>query len=173
MYALVYYLAGEIEQINQLRRKYDPQVDLIAPHITLVFPLPESIGETYLISHIENILCQQKPFPLHLHGLQKSWDDYLFLLLQEGKEEVIHLHHQLYTGVLAKYHKQEIEYLPHVTLGVFTENKNKYAQAYQEAEDLKLDLRCLLDRLHLVKLNDEWSKIVWSKEFLLPKEQYD
>jgi hypothetical protein len=49
VFALVYYPNIDTISINQLRRKYDPQVDLIAPHITLMFPLSESIGEKDLI----------------------------------------------------------------------------------------------------------------------------
>jgi len=38
-YALVHFPAITTTQINQLRKEYDPQVNLIDPHITLVFPI--------------------------------------------------------------------------------------------------------------------------------------
>src|SRR4051812_37708394 len=73
--ALIHYLSIDTVNINQLRRKYDPQVDLIAPHITIVFPMRESIGEQRLVSHIEKVLLEWKPFPIHLKGLYRSWDN--------------------------------------------------------------------------------------------------
>jgi len=58
-------------------------------------------------------------------------------------------------------------HIPHVTLGMFSGKNEEYSQALKEAEQLKLDYECMLDRLHLIKINDERSQIVWSKEFLL------
>src|SRR5438477_6506299 len=81
VYALVHYPAVDTQHLNELRRKYDPQVDLIAPHITLVFPVPTSIGEASLGSHIEHVLRGWQQFPIRLQGLERSWDNYLFLLL--------------------------------------------------------------------------------------------
>jgi hypothetical protein len=43
LYALVHYPTVDVGSINQLRKKYDPQIDLIEPHLTLVFPVPASI----------------------------------------------------------------------------------------------------------------------------------
>ena len=88
-YALVHNPAVDAVSIKQLRKKYDPQVELIEPHITIVFPVPESIGEQSLISHIQNVLLAWRPFNIHQNGLQLSWDNYLFLLVQEGKSDVI------------------------------------------------------------------------------------
>jgi hypothetical protein len=39
-YALVHYPQIDPEFINDFRRKYDPHVDLIEPHITFVFLVP-------------------------------------------------------------------------------------------------------------------------------------
>ena len=124
-YALVHYPAVDTVSINQLRRSYDPQIDLIDPHITLVFPVREAIGEQRLVSHIEKILRGWKPFPIHLQGLQRSWDNYLFLLIQEGKMEVIRLHDELYTGILAKHLRDALPFVPHITLGSFAEDEDR------------------------------------------------
>ncbi len=73
-YALVHYPAVDTAGINQLRRKYDPQVDLIDPHITIVFPVPESIGQQALAFHFEKALREWKPFAIHLDGVRFSED---------------------------------------------------------------------------------------------------
>lgn len=152
-YALVHYPAVNTASINQLRRSYDPQIDLIDPHITFVFPVHEAIGEQRLVSHIEKVLRGWKPFPIHLQGLQRSWDNSLFLLIQEGKMEVIRLHDELYTGILAKHLRDDLPFVPHLTLGAFAEDEDRYLQALEEAERMQLDYRSIVDRLHLVKFD--------------------
>jgi 2'-5' RNA ligase len=166
-YAIVHYLDIDTSQINQLRKKFDPQADLIAPHITVVFPVPESVGEQRLASHIDSVVRGWQPFPIRLKGLLKSWDDCLFLLLADGSANVIALHDEFYTGPVAQYRREDIPFIPHVTLGVFTNDADLCAQVMMEAERMELDYQSYLDRLHLVKINDDRSRIVQSKEFLL------
>lgn len=167
-YALVYYPNINTQQINKFRQKYDPQFYLIEPHITLIFPLPESINKDHLTLHIENILSAWKIFPIHLQGFQKSWDKYLFLMVQEGKENALKLHNELYTGILAEYSRDNTTFIPHLTLGVFTKNIVQYSHALEEAQQLDLDYCCMVDKLNLLKLNDLKTKIVWSQEYILP-----
>ena len=166
LYALVHYPAVELRHINRLRSKYDPLFHLIAPHITIMFPTPDSIGERNLVSHIEGVLHRWESFPIRLKGLQQSWDEYLFLLLNKGEGDVIRLHDEIYTGLLFEYRNEVRPFIPHVTLGAFSSKSEVYAQALKEAEQLKLNYEFMLDRIHLIKINDDRSQIVWSKEFL-------
>ena len=164
IYALLYYPNIESPHINQFRKKYDPLVDLIAPHITLMFPVPESIGEDNLVHHLEKVLCNWQPFQIRLQGVQISSDDHLFLILQEGNADVIRLHDEIYTGILIEFRRVDIPFIPHVTLGVFKEDSSNRERVLEEARQLGIDHRCVLDKLHLVKVNDDRSRIVWSKE---------
>lgn len=181
-YGLVYYPKVNNKLINQIRKKYDPTVDLIEPHIGIMFPVPESVGEGELVRHIENVLRHWKPFPIRIRGFQKSWDHWLFLTLEEGNSDVIRLYRQIYTGILAKYRRDDIDFVPHITLGLFVKERTrydfnnpqqldfdeqKYRQALGEAEAPGLDFKCIVDKLHLVKLTDDFSRIVRSQEFPL------
>jgi 2'-5' RNA ligase len=168
IYALVHYPSIDTRRIQLLRKKYDPQFDLIGPHLTLMFPVPESVGEDNLVLHLSSVLSDRRPFPVHLRGFQKSWDGYLFLMVQEGGADMTGLHGKIYTGVLADYGKEDAPFVPHLTLGAFAGNEHEYAVALEEAKRLDLDYRCVLDKVHLVKINDERTRIVWSKEFSLP-----
>jgi 2'-5' RNA ligase len=101
----------------------------------------------------------------------QSWssitsDNSLFLLVQEGNSEIIRLHDELYTGVLAEFHRDDLPFVPHITLGSFGEEEH-CRHALHEAEQLGFEYMSLLDRVHLVKVNAERSQIIWSKEFLL------
>lgn len=167
-YALVHYPSIDTRHLDELRRKYDPQVDLIAPHITVVFPLPDEIEESALVSHIRDVLRGWRQFPISLRGLARSGDNYLFLLLEEGSAEVICLHDELYTGLLASYHRKDLAYVPHVTLGSFADDAGRCAKALEEAGRLTLQYRSILDRLSLVRVSGEDPRIVRSIEFPLP-----
>ena len=166
-YALVHYPSIDVRRIQLLRKKYDPQAELIGPHLTLMFPVPEAVGEDNLVRHLHGVLCSFRPFPIRLRGFQKSWDGYLFLLVQEGCAEMTALHGRIYTGPLAEYREEGVPFIPHLTLGAFGDDEERYAAALEEAERLDLDYRSVLDRLHLVKVTDERTRILWSKEFSL------
>lgn len=166
-YALVHYPGIDTRRINLFRKKYDPQAGLIGPHVTLMFPVPESVGEGRLFEHLRGVLSGRRPFPIRLRGLQKSWDGYLFLMIQEGQADIIGLHGEIYTGGLADYRKEDTPYVPHLTLGAFAERADEYPGALEEAEGLGFDYRCVLDKLHLLKINGGRTRIVWSKEFSL------
>lgn len=167
LYAVVHYPNIDTHQINKFRKKYDPQFHLIEPHLTLVFPLPDFLSESRLIHHVESVLKDSRPFPIHLQGLQRSWDDYLFLLVEEGRADIRNLHTELYTGLLAAYLREDLVYVPHLTLGSFSGAADIYSEALEEAEGLDLNLHCELDRIHIVMIDDENKRIVRSRECLL------
>jgi len=174
-YGLVYYYAHGIGQINQLRYKYDPTADVIAPHITILFPVPDSVGEERLIGHIENVLAGRPPFTLRLGGLQKSPDHWLFITLAEGAEEIAGLYEALYTGLLEEFRRDDIEFVPHLGLGLLIKKGVQYdwnnpresdlddeafESAKAEAGSLELDAEMTVARLHLVSIPDdviEWA----------------
>ena len=120
-YALVFYPqldAGLKESIGRIRRKYDPTAGGSKPHITVLFPVPDRIGEPQLISHIQKVLSDFSPFEIRLGGFHKSHDHWLFLTLTEGEAKVKQLYESLLTGILAEYRKHGVEFVPHVGLGL-------------------------------------------------------
>ncbi|MFC1959966.1 2'-5' RNA ligase family protein [Chloroflexota bacterium] len=180
-YGLVYFPAIDTRPINQIRRTYDPTVDLIAPHLTIMFPVPDEIGLIVLIQHIERVIKPRIVFPIQLKGLVKSWDHWLFLTLAAGNTEIIALNKALYTSILEPYHRPDLEFIPHISLGLFVketgyDHKNpqqltfdepSYRAALRETEALNLDFTCTLDKLHLVALTDDFSNITTVREFPL------
>lgn len=166
-YAIVHYPQINTKRINQIRQKYDPQVDLIPPHITLVFPIKEIINSDNLMLHLQNVLSRWQPFPIHLQGLQQSWDKYLFLMVKEGNSDIIKLHNELYTDILAEYCRKDIPFVPHLTLGVFTKSTDIYWQALEETPRLDLDYHCIVDKVHLINIHDDKMQIVSSQDYVL------
>jgi len=156
------------ENIEAFRRKYDPFVDSWRPHIPFIFPVPcNGVEEERFTDHVETVLKNWKPFPVRIGGFAKSWDHWLFLLLKEGNREAVALHDELYTGILSPYLRRDIEYIPHIGIGLFA-RKNAgynaldpkkvdfdaklYSQALKEAESLKINSFDTVDKLVLNKV---------------------
>ena len=169
-YVLLYYPRFDRktgEDIEVFRGKYDPFADSWKPHIPFIFPVPcDEIEEEEFTEHVETVLKSWKPFPIHVGGFTKSWDHWLLLLLREGNEKAIALHDELYAGILAPFLRRDIEYIPHIGIGLFVRkdagynaldpktvdfDAELYSQALREAESLKIDSFDTVDRLVLTK----------------------
>jgi 2'-5' RNA ligase len=170
-YAVVYYPELDRDKVDPFRQKHDPYAALIAPHLPFVFPVPDSIGEEALVAHLEHVLSAWPPFDVHLSGFEKSWDHWLLLVAKEGREEVIRLHKDLYTGILAPHLRTEFEFIPHVGLGLFAVeaydpddpkagpwDEGKYRRALEEAARLDLDGWHRIERLVLIGLNETYTQ---------------
>ncbi len=181
-YALVHFPHIETTSIQIIRHKYDPTAHLVPAHITILFPVPDKISKKSLTNHIKSVLKHWKPFLIRINGLYKSWDNWLFLTIKDGNDEIFRLHKQIYTGILRPYQRADINFVPHISLGLFVKEGLKYdfenpqelefdAQKYEaavnEANQLGLDYRCWFDKLHLVTLTNDFSKIEIISEFLL------
>lgn len=154
-HALVYFPKIDTTTIDDFRQKYDPMFGIIPPHITIVFPFT-TIPKQMVLEHVEMVLQKIEPFPLHLHSLTKSFDNYLFLLVEEGKKQIYALHDLLYTSILTPELKNDIPFIPHITLGLFQNDNTKpnsdlYTKAYKEAEKANFDIHCTFDTITLIK----------------------
>lgn len=184
LYALIFKPQIDTSKIDDFRQKYDPQAKLITPHITIVFPISEkSIKKEDLIDHIKKALQNEKSFEIHLSGLDKSWDHWLTLVIEEGNEKIIKLHDKLYTGILSPFFRKDIEYIPHIGLGLFLQQEEKYKvtdptlqkldeikyeKALKEAQLLQLNYYVKVDNIELITINDDVTSIVESRLFKFP-----
>ncbi len=172
-YFLAHFPKIEFSQINEIRKKFDPNYGFIDPHITLVFPVDASIGEENLFIHIEDVVKNWKPFPISLSGLEKSWDDYLYVPVQEGRDQIISLHDNLYSGILSPFWCKEIPYTPHTTLGVFSDiqtasDKEKALEdATVVARSMNIDFHSTFDSVALIQRDDQKSPAHIVHEFFL------
>lgn len=188
VYCVVYYPQIDTSSIDTIREKYDPYSNLVRPHITLVFPVPDKeISEGDLELHVRMVVSRQSPFSVRMNRLTKSWDNWLFLEVdeEEGKKELNQMHDELYSGVLASQLRKDIPYSPHVGLGLFNmpgssyqvENpsrvqldEKRFNIAKEEAESLGLDYSAIVDRVSLIKIevgDKGLTNIISSKDFPL------
>ena len=179
-YGVVYFPKLNYAPLNEFRKKYDPTFDLIEDHVTIVFLIPDTFNLQELKDQIGNVVKKWRSFDIHISGLSKSWDHWLFLTIKEGNQKVIELHDQLYKGPLKPYLREDIEYKPHIGLGYFGEknydhkdpralalNEENYRKARSEAESLNLDFWRTLDHLCLLKLNKDFESYRTEKIFYL------
>ena len=87
-----------------------------------MFPISDEIDEIELIDHISSIPNRWNAFSIHIRGLIKSWDHRRFLTLEQGNDDVVRRNRDIYSGILAKYQRENIEFIPHISLGLFTEH---------------------------------------------------
>ena len=169
-YALVFYPEVDRLLVDDIRRRHDPTVDLIKPHVTVLFPVPERVGETSLVEHIQKVLENHSPFEVDLGGFHRSPDHWLFLTIQEGNERIKKLYDAVYTGILAKFRRDDLEFIPHLGLGLFLKEGAAYNWNDPRSSDLDLE-SCqavqreleargaswggLVETLHLVQIPDE------------------
>jgi 2'-5' RNA ligase len=187
-YTLNFYpqLNAELaESIDAIRRKHDPTVGFAKPHITVLFPVPDSTGEPQLIGHIQRVLDDWSPFEIRLGGFHKSHDHWLFLTLIEGEAQVKQLYRSLYTGILAEYRRDDIEFVPHLGLGLFIKegtkydwdnpqeadfDQERYDEALQRAKALPLHSRFTVEKLHLTKVPHEVLEWATGKRANIPED---
>lgn len=181
LYSLIHYPEIDDTDIQAFRKKHDPLFELVRPHVSIVFPFTAS-DPTQAIDHITHKLRPWKPFDIRLTGLEKAWDNWLFLLLDRGKQEIIELHDQMYTGPLAPFLRNDIEFIPHLSLGLFNapqadyamENptalpldEERYRNALTEAKTYKFDYLSTVHKLHLVALDENFTHLTDYEEFAL------
>lgn len=110
-----------------------------------------------------------------------TFDHWLFWTIREGNELVIRLHDDLYTGILAPHLREDLPYMPHIGLGLFSKegydfndptaeltlDREKYERARKEFEDMNLDLWFTIDQLTLLRVNAEFTECREIKTFQL------
>lgn len=179
-------LSAELAQsIDAIRRKHDPTVGFAKPHITVLFPVPDSVGEPRLISHIQSVLSSWNPFRIRLGGFHKSQDHWLFLTLTEGEAQVKQLYRSLYTGILTEYRRDDIEFVPHVGLGLFIKegsqydwgdaqkadfDQERYEEALQQAKALPCHSSVAVQRLHMTKVPHEVLEWATGRRAKIPED---
>lgn len=171
------------EPIASFRRTYDPTANVVDPHITLVFPIPTSeIDRDPFREHVRTVVSRTASFDIRLNAFEKSWDHWLFLVVTEGRDQVIELHDELYTGMLSPFLWTEQPFLPHVGLGLFVErgddqdlhlarpralDRARYQQGLREAQALDFDFTGPLERVRIFEIDEDLTYVTRLEEVRL------
>lgn len=105
-----------IEFIETIRKKYDPLYNKVPPHITLVFPFETNIDNDVIIKHIESSLKHFQIGQFSIDGFSYFEDGYVFWNVTEGKDTLVNMNKELYSGILTPFKHKTIQYNPHITI---------------------------------------------------------
>ena len=164
-YAIIVSPVLDSSKFDHFRAKYDPLHPWVAPHITLVYPF-EYTGElTELEAHIEDVLSDWHSFEVELKGIEKAWDNFILLSVKDGRDKLIKLHNELYSGMLRDFLSKEHIYNPHLTIGMGTEEN--VDELFNEAEKLDLNYKIQVTDVFLSSIDGDKKKVVYQKAFKL------
>jgi 2'-5' RNA ligase len=107
----------EWAEILSVRDRFDPLARRIPAHITLVFPFESAMSNLELETHLRELVAHSQPFSVVFRGITAHANEYLFLNVRRGNDEVMQLHDVLYSGALAMHHVRRHTFVPHVTVG--------------------------------------------------------
>jgi 2'-5' RNA ligase len=157
------------KNIELIRKKYIPNYKKIEPHITLVYPF-EVKNQAKLKEHILNSINKVKPFEISLKGLKKSAKEYyLYLLVNEGKENILNLYNKLNSGVLKNFKNVDMPvYIAHLSLGVFGSEK-RIEEAIKDISKMNISFKTKVKSIQLLTINEDES-LKSKEDFSLEKE---
>jgi 2'-5' RNA ligase len=117
------------DQIESVRRRFDPLAAVLSAHVTLVFPFADDALAPLLDEHIRKSVAGMSAFDVTLSGPIATEDGYLFLNVADDAGHIVELHRRLYDGVLAPYRSPTHVYQPHITIGRFATTEQLAAAA--------------------------------------------
>lgn len=120
---LAYPVISEVNLawIQSYRKQHDISFEVVQPHFTIVFPTTIIDQRAF----IEDIYEQSKGLPPIVFDINKailnkdSLSDYYyeFLVPANGYSDIVKLHDKLYSGKLQHELRNDIEYIPHISIG--------------------------------------------------------
>ncbi|HFK1762754.1 2'-5' RNA ligase [Bacillus wiedmannii] len=164
---LVFLNNMSIDKIENIRQKYDPLFGLIPPHITIVFPFKSDISDDELKSHILNLSKGVGKIEIEFANRITSVGNYLFLEVEGGKVQIEELHDLLYTEALLQFLKEDIPYIPHVTVGR-KESAELAAEVAKDIPSFPEKLQCVVDRISVEPIGENGESII---EFEVPLQK--
>jgi len=154
--------------IQSIRERYDPHFELIAPHVTLVFP-NDRIDAKLLGQHVGQVCQAFSAFRFVARTSIIVKDHFsplthLFLVPDEGFSQVVRLHDALYRGPLAADLILEVPFIPHITIGAFDAMSEAKAQA-DALNQASFSLACSITTISLIQ--DQGQEIRTLEQFRL------
>ena len=88
---------------------------------------------------------------------QENGEQYLFLQVKEGAEEIRRLHDSLYQGMLAAF-KKDIPYVPHMTVGKLS-SAEELDTAWEQVKDMNVVFQTEIKHITVEKIGEKGESI--------------
>jgi 2'-5' RNA ligase len=108
-----------MNEIQEIRKLYDPVFSKVKPHISLVFPFPSEFSKQEIYDFVKETCISFTPFRICLSEIINK-GDFIFLVPSEGREKIIELHKAMYSGPFSNFLPHILrkeEFIPHITIG--------------------------------------------------------
>jgi 2'-5' RNA ligase len=156
--------------IQAIRKQYDPNVNLIAPHVTLIFPTAAEHARG-LLEDVRQQVPLHAAFPFVIRCALPVRDvlsesTHVFFVPDEGFSSLVRLHDALYARSLAATRRLDIPFIPHITVGA-----TSTPEAAKEIVDLinsqDRSIHGIIDRVSAITFNGQ--SVELSAEFPLSR----
>ena len=152
--------------IDEFRGSRDPLGNLIAPHISLVFPFHSRLTLDQLAAHVQKVVRRWSPFPVVMHGAWSAQNEFVGLATQVGHDALTEIHDRLYLGPLNEFLRPEFEYEPHITLARASQ-LNQFESFDRAASLITRDtFRDVLKKLSIVQVETDCVALVEREIYL-------
>jgi 2'-5' RNA ligase len=139
--------------IESIRAQHDPQASRIEAHFTLVFPVDVSPGP--VAAHTSLVVKLARPISFAVRharavGNAVGGGGQVFLVADEGYDEIVKLHDRLYEGLLRPYLRKDVPFVPHLTVAANPD----FPWCEGFAEDVNVAQRIVRGALRSIELVD-------------------
>jgi 2'-5' RNA ligase len=105
--------------MEAVRAEHDPQAARLGAHFTLVFPA--AIAAAPMVARVRSVAATCRPFDFALAEVKIVRDAmtlmwHVFLVPASGQAELRALHERLYDGELRRHLRDDVPFVPHVTV---------------------------------------------------------
>lgn len=151
-------VAADFNRIQSFRNSHDRlYFSLVEPHITFVFPV-DGIDEDVFVSEIIRKANKVPSFFFELKCATVNKDAFkeiyhTFLVPDEGYGKIVRLHDQLYSDKLQKYHRFDIDFIPHLGVGNSEDPKSCKKMA-DEWNSTDFSIRGMINMLSVINFSD-------------------
>ena len=126
-----------VEVIESLFRKYNPDSSFVNPHICLVFPFESNLNTEAIDKIFQKVLPKYNEFNIYLNGLSISYEEnnnFLFLNVEDENNILKNISEELY-GYLGSNAILKETYTPHIIIG-----KNKSIEETESIHNMASNL---------------------------------
>lgn len=162
---MIFPTFDNIGVIDQIREKYDPLANNVRPHITLVFTFESELDSNDLQVHLKRILSQFSPFKLKMGAfveMNNVLGKYVFLLIDEGIQEIKAISKALYSDCLNSYKPgwlTEDSYLPHMTVGQCSTD-HELETAFKDVQRIQAHFTTLVKTISVEIIDENEDSII-------------
>jgi hypothetical protein len=153
---------GDRTWIDSFRKQHDHLFyGIVEPHFTVVFPT-FGIGQDDFIQEVKEKSKYIRRFGFTIRCAMMNHDrlseyNHIFLSPDEGNSNIVHLHDCLYSGIIRKTMRLDIDFFAHIAIGS-DKDPEKCKALVDEVNARNMEIRGSVTSLDIVSYSDRNAK---------------